>query len=60
MDEEYNQKCDESRNLNNLTESLHLHLTQITKKYKELDEAYKELQNKQNLYNTKRANSPLM
>lgn len=63
MQEEYEEKCKETINLNNLIESLNKHLTQITMKYNELDDAYNSLRKtSKSLYfrENGRINSPLM
>lgn len=63
LHEDYDEKCKESANLNSLIESLNKHLTQISHKYNELDDAYKTLRKaSQNLYykEHQRAHSPLM
>jgi prefoldin subunit 5 len=63
LQEDYDEKCKETANLNNLIEQLNRHLTQISTKYTELDEAYKTLRKtSETLYykEHRRANSPLM
>ncbi|KAI6184400.1 TDP43-N domain-containing protein [Aphelenchoides bicaudatus] len=63
LQDDYEQKCKETADLHNLIESLNKHLTQISHKYSELDDAYKTLRKtSESLYfkEHRRANSPLM
>jgi len=62
LESQYEEKCKESANLNGLIENLNRHLTKITVKYNELDEAYKDMRKNSDLYirDNRRAGSPLM
>jgi hypothetical protein len=62
LQEDYDEKCKETANLNNLIESLNKHLTQISTKYNELDDAYKNMRKTSETlyYKEHRTHSPLM